>query len=180
MQLNCPLHRIDFGKRGAAWRYPSADGFLRGSSQIRAALRCFSSRTRNEKPHRNPKNAHLCATRFQFGVCETCAAALASVARTGAFAVRGSYRAKTTNLNDRVPHGRFVPRAWEEPRTAKAAVRATPLCSPPMVKITPLLIQEGWRAERRGGYLLKPKKSSPNQHHPLPPPQLRRGAFSYS
>ena len=26
-----------------------------------------------------------------------------------------------------------------------------------MLVVTPLLIQEGWRAERRGGYLLKPK-----------------------
>ncbi len=54
------------GKRGVAWRYPSADGFLRRSSQIRAALRCFSSRTRNEKPHRNPSaDGYLCATRSE-------------------------------------------------------------------------------------------------------------------
>jgi len=39
----------------------------------------------------------------------------------------GFYRAKTTSLNPRVTHGRFVPRAWQEPRTVKAAVRATPL-----------------------------------------------------
>jgi len=47
-----------------------------------------------------------------------------------------------------------------------------------MLRVTPLLIQEGWRAERRGGYLLKPKTQGRNQHHPLPPPQLRRGAGS--
>jgi len=45
------------------------------------------------------------------------------------------------------------------------------------MKITPLLIQEGWRAGRQGGYPLMPKTLSRNQHHPLPPPQLRRGAF---
>ena len=43
--------------------------------------------------------------------------------------------------------------------------------------ITPLLIQEGWRAGRRGGYLLKPKTSRRNQPHPLPSPQLRKGVF---
>jgi len=47
-----------------------------------------------------------------------------------------------------------------------------------MLRVTPLLIQEGWRAERRGGDLLKPKTQGRNQHHPLPPPQLRRGAGS--
>ena len=28
--------------------------------------------------------------------------------------------------------------------------------------------EEGWRAERRGGYLRQPKTSSRNQHHPYP------------
>jgi hypothetical protein len=68
MQRICPLHQIDFGKRGAAWRCGQF-AFLRGSSQIRAALRCFSSRTRSEKPHRNAKYAYLCATRW-FGLLE--------------------------------------------------------------------------------------------------------------
>jgi len=46
-----------------ARRYPSADGYLRGSSQIRAALRCFLSRTADEKPHRNPSaDGYLCTT----------------------------------------------------------------------------------------------------------------------
>jgi len=44
-----------------ARRCPSADGFRPGSSQIRAALRCFLSRTGDEKPHRNAKYAYLCA-----------------------------------------------------------------------------------------------------------------------
>ncbi len=48
---------------GVARSYPSADRFFRGSSQIRAALRCFLSRTGDEKPHRNAKYAYLCATR---------------------------------------------------------------------------------------------------------------------
>ena len=47
-----------------------------------------------------------------------------------------------------------------------------------MLKTLPSSDEEGWRAERRGGYLLKPKESSRNQRHPLPPLQLRRGAFS--
>ena len=34
--------------------------------------------------------------------------------------------------------------------------------------VTRLLIQEGWRAERRGGYHLNPKARSRNEHHPLP------------
>src|SRR5208283_3480628 len=67
IKRNRHLHRIDFVKRGVAWTYPSPDAFLRGSSQIRAALRCFSSRTRNEKPHRNAKYAYLCATRSEAG-----------------------------------------------------------------------------------------------------------------
>src|SRR5271157_1501629 len=51
-------------KKIQARRYPSADGFLRGSSQIRAALRCSLPRTRDEKPHRNPaSDGYLCATR---------------------------------------------------------------------------------------------------------------------
>ena len=46
-----------------ARRYPSTDGFLRGSSQIRVALRCFVSQMGDEKPHRNAKYAYLYATR---------------------------------------------------------------------------------------------------------------------
>jgi len=73
MHRNRLLQRIDFGKRGVASRYLSArrrtglatDGSLRGSSPIRAALRWFSSRTRSEKPHRNPSaDGSLCATCF--------------------------------------------------------------------------------------------------------------------
>ena len=45
-----------------ARRYPSADGFLRGSSQIRAELRCLLTQTSGEKPLRNAKYACLCAT----------------------------------------------------------------------------------------------------------------------
>jgi hypothetical protein len=45
-----------------AWRYSLANEFLRGSSPIRAALRCFSSRTRSEDPHRSAECARLCAT----------------------------------------------------------------------------------------------------------------------
>jgi len=46
-----------------ARRCPSADGFLPGSSRVRATLRWFLSRTGDEKPHRNPKYAYLCAPR---------------------------------------------------------------------------------------------------------------------
>jgi hypothetical protein len=52
------------GRRGLARRHPSSDGFLRGSSQIPAALRCFLSQTRDEKPHRNAKYTYVCATRY--------------------------------------------------------------------------------------------------------------------
>ena len=66
-----PLTRGEGPTPKPAGRYPSArrrtglatDGFLCGSSPIRAALRCLSSRTRSEKPHRNAKYAYLCATR---------------------------------------------------------------------------------------------------------------------
>jgi hypothetical protein len=37
-----------------------------------------------------------------------------------------------------------------------------------MMKITPLLIQEGWRAERRSGYLLKPKNQVAISTTPYP------------
>jgi len=81
----------------------------------------------DEEPETNAQNGYV-ATPLEFETADSrFKSGGAVVARTAAFAVRGSYRAKTTNLNDSATHARFVPRAGEEPRTAKAAVRATPL-----------------------------------------------------
>ena len=46
--------------------------------------------------------------------------------------------------------------------------------------VIPLVTQEGWRAERRGGYPLNPKSEVAIITTPAPgatPPQLRRGAM---
>ena len=58
--LPIPMHEsavIDHDYRDLVFRTG------RRSSRIRPALRCFSSRTRSEKPHRNPSaDGYLCAT----------------------------------------------------------------------------------------------------------------------
>jgi hypothetical protein len=81
----------------------------------------------DEEPQTIAQNASV-ATPLEFEIADSrFKSGGGVVARTAAFAVRGSYRAQTTNVNDSASYGRFVPRAGEEPRTAKAAVRATPL-----------------------------------------------------
>ena len=155
-----------------ARRYPSADGFLCGSSQIRAALRCFVSK-REMKSRTGTQNTRTCALWSNSALGSTHQQPTRGASRPELRAVRSARDTNDVQNVDRAQNSdnnaEVVASEWQLPPFCDCRKECRPQRSVGLGAGDPLPGHFTHPAERvrhlvRGGYFSRPGFSKPKSN----------------